>query len=43
MAKKIMYSEPAAYFPKSVLKELEKSEGGKKKPAAKKRKTVKRK
>ena len=40
--KKIMYSEPAGYFPKSVLKEIEKAEGNKKKPAAKK-KTVKRK
>lgn len=42
--KKIVFSEPAGYFPKSVLKELglDKSTGSKKKPAAKK-KTVKRK
>ena len=44
MAKKLMFSEPEGYFPKSVLKELglDKETSSKKKPAAKK-KAVKRK
>ena len=47
MAKKVVYSEPAAYFPESIRKKFtEDSEGSKKKPAAKKttaKKKVKRK
>ena len=40
--KKVVFSEPAGYFPPSVLKDIEKG-AAKKKPAAKKKKTVKRK
>lgn len=30
MAKKITYSEPASYFPKSIMKKIEKKDGAKK-------------
>ena len=36
MAKKVKYTEPSSYFPKSVWKELEKKTSGKKSGTKKK-------